>query len=190
MKIKIVLILMVVFLAFEHHAIGLQLLAPNGGEHLVAGGTYTIVWESSPGDPPNCTLEWSSDNGLNWQFIFVPDCSHSSYEWDPVPLVESNECLIRIWLGWVCPLDIACLWRCAGHVDMDDDGDVDLYDFAVLAAAWQSSPGDENWNRCCDVSEPADGVIDLMDLAALVDQWLVDYAPSDVSDEPFTISQY
>ncbi|MHC4574298.1 MAG: FG-GAP repeat domain-containing protein [Planctomycetota bacterium] len=56
--------------------------------------------------------------------------------------------------------------------DIDKDYDVDLYDFAVLASAWTSSPGDSNWNPVCDISEPNDNIIDLLDLDILTQNWL------------------
>lgn len=62
----------------------------------------------------------------------------------------------------------ACL-----QCDFDTDGNVDGYDFATFASAWLSSPPrDDNWNPVCDISIPADGVIDILDLAVLVDNWL------------------
>jgi len=56
--------------------------------------------------------------------------------------------------------------------DLYPDGCVDLRDFAVLASAWHSRDGDENWNRHCDISEPNDNVIDEYDLAVFADSWL------------------
>jgi hypothetical protein len=52
-------------------------------------------------------------------------------------------------------------------------GVVDFKDFAVLAAAWRSRPGDNNWDPNCDISEPtSDGVIDELDLMVFCDNWL------------------
>lgn len=56
--------------------------------------------------------------------------------------------------------------------DFDCDADVDLCDFSVLALAWLSSQGDDNWNPACDLSEPSDNVIDLRDLAVFGERWL------------------
>jgi len=55
--------------------------------------------------------------------------------------------------------------------DFDDDGDVDFKDFAVLAAAWLSQPGDANWNAACDISIPKDNIIDEHDLMVFCDNW-------------------
>ena len=57
--------------------------------------------------------------------------------------------------------------------DFEPDCDVDLYDFAVLALAWQSSPGSGNWNPACDISDPNDSIIDERDLDVLTENWLI-----------------
>ncbi|MHC4625285.1 MAG: hypothetical protein ACYS4W_15430 [Planctomycetota bacterium] len=49
---------------------------------------------------------------------------------------------------------------------------LDLGDYAVLACAWQSSPGYDNWNQICDVSDPNDDIIDWRDLSVLRKYWL------------------
>jgi hypothetical protein len=59
-----------------------------------------------------------------------------------------------------------------GNADIYTDGFVDFKDFAVLAAAWLSTTGGPNWNPNCDISMPADGVIDELDLEILCENWL------------------
>lgn len=49
---------------------------------------------------------------------------------------------------------------------------MDAADFAVLAAAWRSSRGDDNWNAACDISDPNDDVIDMPDLEVFTANWL------------------
>jgi hypothetical protein len=49
---------------------------------------------------------------------------------------------------------------------------VDFKNFAVLAAAWLSTTGGPNWNPNCDISMPADGVINELDLEILCENWL------------------
>ncbi|MHC4113576.1 MAG: hypothetical protein ACYSWZ_24225, partial [Planctomycetota bacterium] len=39
----------------------------------------------------------------------------------------------------------------AGPADFQRDGDVDLKDYAILTAAWRSTPADDNWNPFCDI---------------------------------------
>jgi hypothetical protein len=56
--------------------------------------------------------------------------------------------------------------------DFDIDGDTDLLDYSALAAAWYSTPSDDNWNPNCDIAQPPDGVIDELDLAVFVSNYL------------------
>lgn len=56
--------------------------------------------------------------------------------------------------------------------DFEPDGDVDLYDFAVLGSAWRSISGDGNWNPACDIFDPNDNIIDTRDLAVFANNWL------------------
>ena len=57
--------------------------------------------------------------------------------------------------------------------DFDRSGEVDLADFAVLALAWGTMEGEPAYNADCDISEPADGVIDLFDIYVFCSNWLV-----------------
>ncbi|MHC4633054.1 MAG: LamG-like jellyroll fold domain-containing protein, partial [Planctomycetota bacterium] len=56
----------------------------------------------------------------------------------------------------------------------DNDGHLDFYDFSILASAWLSKPGDENWNPLCDISIPHDNIINEQDLGVLAAHWLED----------------
>ncbi len=56
--------------------------------------------------------------------------------------------------------------------DIDEDGDVDLGDFAVMAAAWDTQSGEPLWNPQADLSTPPDGNISLADLIILAQYWL------------------
>ena len=57
--------------------------------------------------------------------------------------------------------------------DFNGDGIVNFSDYSIFAAAYMSEPGDENWNQQCDISQPADNVIDMLDFAWFVDEWLI-----------------
>lgn len=62
----------------------------------------------------------------------------------------------------------------AGPGDFEPDTDVDLEDFAVLAAAWKTTPAHPNWNQACDISEPPDGIINWLDLAVFAQNYLIE----------------
>jgi hypothetical protein len=55
--------------------------------------------------------------------------------------------------------------------DINLDGIVDHYDLSLLATAWQSEFGDENWNGRCDLAQPRSLSIDSRDFAAFATQW-------------------
>lgn len=61
--------------------------------------------------------------------------------------------------------------------DFHSDNTVDLKDFAVFAGAWDTQAGDDNWNSAFDISTPADGIIDVLDLDVLCRQWLNVFIP-------------
>jgi sugar lactone lactonase YvrE len=60
-----------------------------------------------------------------------------------------------------------------GSADFSGDWWVDFKDFARLANAWGSTTGGPNWDPNCDISLPADGVINELDLAVLGENWLI-----------------
>ncbi len=61
----------------------------------------------------------------------------------------------------------------ANPADIYPSGKVDMFDFAVFAAAWLSNDSPSaNWNPDCDISDPNDGFIDELDLAVLGANWL------------------
>jgi hypothetical protein len=56
--------------------------------------------------------------------------------------------------------------------DFDENEIVGLLDFAVMAAAWLSEPGEPEWNSACDISDLPDDIIDLLDISVFAEQWL------------------
>ncbi len=62
-----------------------------------------------------------------------------------------------------------------GYVEPADiygDGIVNFVDYAIFAAAYLSSTGDDNWNEDCDIFLPADGFIDIADFKVFIGKWL------------------
>ena len=45
-------------------------------------------------------------------------------------------------------------------------------DFAVFAAAWDTSLAQPNYNADCDIFDPPVGIINAMDLTVFADNWL------------------
>ena len=55
--------------------------------------------------------------------------------------------------------------------DFDYDCDVDFHDFAILALAWLTEPGDAQWNPTCDIGIPNDTAVNMLDLQLFVENW-------------------
>jgi hypothetical protein len=55
--------------------------------------------------------------------------------------------------------------------DFNEDGVIDMADFAMLAAMWLSQAAEPDWDSAYDIAAPSDGSVDLRDYAALAEQW-------------------
>jgi hypothetical protein len=61
--------------------------------------------------------------------------------------------------------------------DLEKDGFVDFYDFAIFANAWQSDSGSPNWNPACDIApDGGDGFVGIDDLLVFMTGWLQESA--------------
>ena len=56
--------------------------------------------------------------------------------------------------------------------DINLDGLVDVFDFVLFASVWQGNFDEANWIERCNLAEPKDVVIDVLDLRVFVSQWL------------------
>jgi len=74
------------------------LTAPNGGEAIPSGSTYSIRWGAPPG-AVSFKLKYSMDKGKTWKPI-ASGITDMSYDW-PVPTPPSNKtkCLVKV-LGY------------------------------------------------------------------------------------------
>jgi hypothetical protein len=70
--------------------------------------------------------------------------------------------------------------------DLEKDGFVDLYDFAIFANAWQSDSESPNWNPACDIAPAGgDGFVGFDDLAVFIAGWLqVSATAGDIAPAP------
>lgn len=131
--------------------ITINLLDPNGGEELVAGSTYEISWYTE-GTIQEVLIEYSSDNGSNWNVIdTVPNTG--SYSWE-VPEVNSQQSMLRI-SDTDYPIsptfsDTSDSWFtmyvCEVNYDLDHNCVINFLDFALLASEWLQcgNPFDSN----------------------------------------------
>ena len=195
-EVKVIVFLLTLF--FNNQAVGVDLIIPNGGELLVATGAYTILWKyhnEFEKEIYNIYLYYSINNGDSWQKIDINEPwneiirteNYGFCVWDPIPVVDSNQCLIHIDLSYLC---IEWIGPSCWEADIDWDWDVDVDDFIILASAWQSGPDDDNWNPNCDISDPNDNIVDFRDLSVFAYWWLFGtYETADTSDDVFAIFQ-
>ena len=64
------------------------------------------------------------------------------------------------------------IWGFEKSQDLNRDGKVNMLDFSILASAWNSEPGQSNWNPICDINLPEDNQINLYDLQQFCSNWL------------------
>jgi hypothetical protein len=71
----------------------IKILKPNGGEIWEIGKQQVITWSSS--DVNSVKLEYSINNGTNWNLIISPTSSTGSYTWT-IPNTPSYQCRIKV----------------------------------------------------------------------------------------------
>ncbi|MDA3861657.1 MAG: hypothetical protein PF445_10555 [Melioribacteraceae bacterium] len=74
-----------------------EVLYPNGGEQLNAGGIAYIQWETQ--NVKDIKIEYSSNNGADWEtLIESTPTDPGSYKWDPIPTdtTQTSHGMIRI----------------------------------------------------------------------------------------------
>ncbi|UCG58074.1 MAG: hypothetical protein JSU70_00940 [Phycisphaerales bacterium] len=93
--------------------------------------------------------------------------------WAPYP---NDHPVYDAWLTWGSggfDLEAVGVLRDQQHsADINLDGRVDMFDFALLASAWKSRFGEQHWIARSDLAEPKDLFVDAHDMAALATQWL------------------
>ncbi len=82
------------FVIYNQLEQSLQVTAPNGGEVLSAGTNFGITWLSS--GIASVNIEYTTNNGVNWNVIVNGTESDGFYLWNPVPNISSTNCKVRI----------------------------------------------------------------------------------------------
>ncbi len=67
---------------------------PNGGEQLMEGNPMELIWESN-GNFGSVLLQYSIDDGANWETIALTTPNDGSYQWR-VPSSVWDKCLIKV----------------------------------------------------------------------------------------------
>lgn len=96
--------------------------------------------------------------------------------WPEWAAYDANHPVYDAWVTWGSggfDLEaVGVLYEQQHSADINLDGIVDWYDFALFASAWRTHFGQHLWIARCDLSEPKDSVTDMKDFAIFVGQWL------------------
>lgn len=93
----------------------ISVIYPNGGEGLIEGDTFEIIWESN-GDFGTVMLQSSMDGGQNWQTITASTTNDGTYPWE-VPSGAWDTCLVKV----INTADIQCFDASDQAFDIIDD---------------------------------------------------------------------
>lgn len=72
----------------------ITITAPNGGENWAIGSSQTITWTTT-GEVGDLSVEYTTNNGLNWTTITHNTANTGSYSWI-VPNTVSSQCRVRV----------------------------------------------------------------------------------------------
>jgi hypothetical protein len=111
--------------------------------------------------------QWPDPTQPPFYHPYLAKIPHDSNAVLAVSISDSNSHDLALPMSIVWAKSIKC-----GGADIDGDGEVMFKDFAVFALAWLVNLGETSWNPDCNISVPADGVIDNRDLAILIKHWL------------------
>ena len=82
-------------ISFKVKISDLQLTYPHGGEEWFSGSNKTITWKSK-NTSGAVKLEYSSNAGQTWNVITASTLNIGSYNWQNIPLIDSDDCHVRI----------------------------------------------------------------------------------------------
>jgi beta propeller repeat protein len=127
---------------------------PNGGEQFLAGSEMDITW-TSVGDVNDVKIEFSDNDGLDWQMVTPTTENDGAFTWDAMPAdANSTQCIIHISdvadsSTWDVSNDLFTIFQCDAELTADLTGDcfVDIADLAEMAHQWLicGNPHDPAW---------------------------------------------
>ena len=125
-------------------------------------------WEDPCNTPEDLMDDvWvNGDYHLHYNSLCI-NAGDPCYVPDPCEVDMDGEPRIR--LGRV---DIGADEAGSNPADFDESGLVELGDFGTFAAAWLSDSQSNRWNAACNISQPADDIINELDLAVYGREWL------------------
>ncbi len=159
------------FVVYEIIEEELTLTYPNSGEHLVPGESPVIHWDAI-NTTEDFLLEYSTDNGSNWNTITTVNAGTYLYSWN-VPNSVTGEALVRVTSGsfsdtsdgtfsiaelatnvdvsQICPDEATFAW--------DPVTDAESYDFYILGDTYMDVEGTTSGTSISlPISDPNDEI--------------------------------
>jgi len=139
----------------------------------IDGASYLAIANMYNGSTHNMDSKVYRWNGTRFvEFLSIP--AHGANDWEFFTIGSNHYLGVANTTNDATHSIASSIYQyrgpCAGS--FDGDCDVDLDDYAIFAAAWLTKEGQPGWNRDCDISVPADSVINLRDLGVLLENWL------------------
>ncbi len=131
------------------------------------GGTGNINPPAGPG--------FVDSANRNYHLMFGSPCIDANNTvWTPPAGetdIDGQDRVIDGDLNGTAKVDLGAdeFWKKA---DFNYNGTINFKDYAILASAWMSQSGQQNWNIVCDISEPPDNLINFNDLEIFADFWI------------------
>lgn len=116
------------------------------------------------------TLNWQPENASLW-LDFSWTCQNTTIELGHVVKVTQTLYVASNFPGGFSSFSFDIVFQGINHLigDINKDGVVNMRDLAIIAAAYNSTPLDPQWNPEADLNK--DGIINMRDIAVL----MIDY---------------
>lgn len=82
-------------MSFHVNVSDIQLTYPRGNEAFFSGSSQVIAWKARNYNG-SIKIEFSTNNGQSWQTIIASAANNGSYLWQNIPVLDSNQCLVRV----------------------------------------------------------------------------------------------
>jgi hypothetical protein len=141
-----------------------NLFVYNGTSNLMVDFSFNNSYSSTDG---SCKV---SNTGVNRVVNSYANGTHGD------PLLWTDATAPTIWLS-KSVMNFKMTGLTAEQItgDFEPDCDIDLFDFSILANSWLTGSGGPLFNPDCDISMPADGVINESDLEVFCTSWFDKY---------------
>ncbi|HOD17229.1 MAG TPA: M6 family metalloprotease domain-containing protein [Candidatus Cloacimonadota bacterium] len=82
-------------MTFHVNISNVQVTYPKGGETFFGNAVLTVTWKAKTAYG-SVKIEYSANNGQTWQTVTSSAPNTGSYNWQSLPIIDSNQCLVRV----------------------------------------------------------------------------------------------